>query len=310
MRFIDSHTEGEPTRVLLSDAYRSRTLEEVLAPWRDETGICTPPEELRALTANPRAPEACVGALLCKPSTPDADCAVFFFNKNAALGMCGHGAIGVAGTLEHLCELHRGSVRLETRAGIVEVRREVDGAFSFENVPSCVVMLGLELELPDCVVHGDVAYGGNEFFIVEEARAMRSTEEELAYTRSIRDALARQEVCGLHGPIDHVALFLQPSRSDANERSFVLCPNDTFDRSPCGTGSAARLAVLAAKRRLRELAPHIIESAIGSRFLMSFEHANDNAIIASIQGRAWITAEGTLETQHDPARSDGWREET
>ncbi len=310
MLFTDSHTEGEPTRVLLSDAYRLRPLQELLREWSDANGACVTPTALRALVANPRAPDACVGALLCRPSSPDADFGVFFFNAQAALGMCGHGAIGVGKTIDRFGGMLDGAVRIETRAGIVEVRRETNGAYSFENVPAFVVASRVKIALDQTIVTGTVAYGGNEFFLVEESRPLRSIEAELAYTRSIRDALVQQAVRGHTGLIDHVALFVQPAREDAQERSFVLCPNDTYDRSPCGTGSSARLAMLASEGRLREGAQHAIESAIGSRFIASFRGAAKGSIIARISGRAWITADGAMEEQRDPAQATGWSEST
>ncbi len=308
MLFTDSHTEGEPTRVLISDAHRSRALAALLDGWKDASGSCNPPASLRTLVANPRAPEACVGALLCRPNSQAADFGVFFFNAQAALGMCGHGAIGVGKTIDQFGGMPTGVIRLETRAGIVEVRREHGGAYSFENVPASVLASGVEVELGDRRVRGEVVYGGNEFFLLEEARPMRSVDAELRFTRSIRDALAKQGVRGRGGPIDHVALFLQPARSDAQERSFVLCPNDTYDRSPCGTGSSARLAVLASQGRLRAETPHAIESAIGSRFSTSYRDAPSNSVIVRIEGRAWITAGGALEEQEDPAQVHGWTE--
>ena len=310
MRFIDSHTEGEPTRVLFMEENGSRTLDDVLRVWNDGLNAAAPLAALRALVANPRAPEACVGALLCRPNSTDADFGVFFFNASAALGMCGHGTIGVAHSLHQLGGMAEGVIRLETRAGIVEVRREQDNEYSFENIPSRVVHRDIGCTLHGNDVRGDIAYGGNEFFVVEEPRAMRSIAEELAYTRSIRDALASMHRTGLHGPIDHIALFLQPSRADAQERSFVLCPNDTFDRSPCGTGSSARLAVLAARGRLQPSEVLVIESAIGSRFKTSYRIDDEEKIRARIQGRAWITADGTMQRTEDPAHADGWREHT
>ena len=189
MRFIDSHTEGEPTRVLFMEENGSRTLDDVLRVWNDGLNAAAPLAALRALVANPRAPEACVGAPLCRPNSTDADFGVFFFNASAALGMCGHGTIGVGHSLHQLGGMAEGVIRLETRAGIVEVRREQDNEYSFENIPSRLVHRDIVCTLHGNDVRGDIAYGGNEFFVVEEPRAMRSIAEELAYTRSIRDAL-------------------------------------------------------------------------------------------------------------------------
>lgn len=340
-RFIDSHTEGEPTRVLLADdnAPFSTTLPEILARWTSDGRLKIPPDML-ALAANPRAADATVCALVCAPSTRDAVCGVLFWNAAGALGMCGHATIGLARTLAWAgYDLPRVAT-FETRVGGVRVQTLDDGAINFTNVPSYVHARDVEVVLEQGgVVRGDIAWGGNWFFIVRNdgrvpagkaGRRMRSHEEELAYTNAIARGIAQANLRGgaeNGGVIDHVALILQPSRGDADARNFVLCPNGTFDRSPCGTGTSALLASLAARGELTPNAMWRQESAIGSLFCASYaaiegtprDDADENAaelspragsVIPSIAGRAFIVAEGRVVADHsDPSRRGGWIEE-
>jgi 4-hydroxyproline epimerase len=254
--------------------------------------------------------------------------------------MCGHATIGLARTLAWAgYDLPRVAT-FETRVGGVRVQTLDDGAINFTNVPSYVHARDVEVVLEQGgMARGDIAWGGNWFFIVRHdgrslagrtGRRMRSHEDELAYTNAIARGIARAKLRGgaeNGGVIDHVSLILQPSRGDADARNFVLCPNGTFDRSPCGTGTSALLASLAARG---ELAPNAMwrqESAIGSLFCASYaaiegtprDDADENAaelspragsVIPSIAGRAFIVAEGRVVADHsDPSRRGGWIEE-
>ncbi len=322
-RFVDSHTEGEPTRVLLAPdgGLFHLTLPELLAHWSIDGALAIPPECL-ALAANPRAADATVCALACRPSKPGASCGVLFWNASAPLGMCGHATIGLARTLRHIGFDLPMRATIETRVGDVVVESRDDGRFAFDNVPSRVHARDVEVTLAQGgIARGDVAWGGNWFFIVRHeglppgakaARAMRSHTEELAYAQSIFAALraanlrAGPENGGL---IDHVLLSFMPLRHGANARNFVLCPNGTFDRSPCGTGTSALLATLAARGELAEAAPWVQESAIGSVFEARYAACVGGAVRPTIAGRAFVVAEGSLVFDAaDPSREGGWRE--
>lgn len=315
-RVIDSHTEGEPTRVFLDDRapLAGRTVVDLLEEWRSAEGGWSVPPELLSLVAEPRAAAATVGAMLCSPSREDHAAGVLFFNSAGPLGMCGHGTIGLVATLRHLNRLSEGEHRFETPVGSVTVRTGEGGRVEVDNVEAHRHRAGVEVLVNGRMVRGDVAYGGNWFFIVDEDRDldMARADTQLAHTLAISNALERDGVRGAGGAvIDHIALFGRPVARDADSRNFVLCPNGSFDRSPCGTGTSAKLACLAADRRL---APGQIwrqESVIGSRFdawYRSVQGRGDN-ISPTIRGRAWVTAESIIMSDpDDPARANGWAE--
>ena len=325
-RFVDSHTEGEPTRVLLGPdgGLFQLTLPELLERWT-VGGTLTVPAECLALAANPRAADATVCALACRPSKPGAACGVLFWNASAPLGMCGHATIGLARTLRHIGFDLAPRALLETRVGDVTVTSRDDGRFAFDNVPSHVHARDVEVVLAQGgVARGDIAWGGNWFFIVRHdgrsgaapgakaGRAMRSLGEELAYADSILHGIRRAGIAGGRengGLIDHVLLLFLPSRREASARNFVLCPNGTFDRSPCGTGTSALLASLAARGELAEGATWTQESAIGSVFDARYAALAGGGVRPTIAGRAFIVAEGALVfDSSDPARTGDWRE--
>jgi 4-hydroxyproline epimerase len=316
--FIDSHTEGEPTRVLLAPdgGFLPCTLPEVLEAWTHGGRLEIPPAML-ALAANPRAADATVCALVCRPSRPDAAFGVLFWNASAPLGMCGHATIGLVQTLADLGLPPGGPLRIETRVGDVEASRRSDGRVSFANVPARVHAQETEVVLEQGgVARGDIAWGGNWFFIVRQdgakGRHMRSHAEELSYTNAVLRGIERAQLRGgleNGGLIDHVLVLFKPDRADAHARNFVLCPNGTFDRSPCGTGTSALLASLAARGELAEGAVWRQESAIGSMFEASYARDGAGCVIPTIAGRAFIVAQGTLRSDaRDPSREGGWKE--
>jgi proline racemase len=318
-RFIDSHTEGEPTRALVAadGGPLDATLPEVLAEWTRDGALAIPPAML-ALAANPRAADATVCALVCRPSRAEATCGVLYWNAAAALGMCGHATIGLARTLAHAGVAMPARATFETRVGEVVVETLADGRVSFENVPARVHALDLEVTLEQGgTVRGDLAWGGNWFFIVRldgaKGRAMRDAADELAFARSIERGIRAMGLAGGAGNgglIDHIALLFHPTRGDADARNFVLCPNGTFDRSPCGTGTSALLATLAARGELAEGAAWRQESAIGSLFEARFRAgARAGEVVPAIAGRAFVVADGRLvDDPSDPSRLGGWRE--
>lgn len=316
LRFVDSHTEGEPTRVFLDDGGtglfgRGESAAALARRWRAAGG---PPSELLALVAEPRAPVATVGVVLCPPEDPLCATGVVFVNAAGLLGMCGHGTIGLAVTLVDAGRIGLGEHRFETPVGVVAARVVGDGAVEVDNVPAFRHRAAVALDVDGRTVTGDVAWGGNWFFLVETDRHLDAAEPEtlLAETKRIRAALARAGVSGSEGaPIDHVALIERASRDGRDPRNFVLCPNDAYDRSPCGTGTSARLACLAAAGRLEPEVRLTQRSLIGSRFDAWYrpDPSGVDRVLPTIAGRAWVVAEGSLRLDaSDPSRGGGWHE--
>jgi 4-hydroxyproline epimerase len=292
---VDSHTEGEPTRVVVEGwpAPAGRTMAERRAFLLEHQ------DRLRqAVVCEPRGHDAVVGALLTSPVEPGAAAGVVFFNNAGGLGMCGHGLIGVVRTLEFLGRLHPGSVRIDTPVGTVAAELEEDGAVAIENVPAFCHERDVAVDVPGLgVVTGDVAWGGNWFFLtelpglpLELANAAALTD----VTSRILDALRAGGVTGKSGAgIDHVELFGPPRREDADARNFVLCPGRAYDRSPCGTGTSAKMAVLAARGKLPPGRRWRQESLTGSLFEGWIEE-RDGALVPHVRGRAFVTGRTTL----------------
>ncbi|MFZ2281538.1 MAG: proline racemase family protein [Prosthecobacter sp.] len=268
---IDSHTGGEPTRVVLGG----------MSPEDLET-------YRRAILCEPRGHEVIVGALLTVPKDTSCTAGVIFFNNVGRLGMCGHGLIGLITTLKHLGSISSGEHRIETPVGIVTATLHEDGHVSIRNVPSYRKAKAVQAG----GVIGDVAYGGNWFFLVSD-HGLALTRENIP--RLTQASLAMRAAVHAAGfpEVDHIELFA-PAHDPANHsRNFVLCPGGEYDRSPCGTGTSAKLACLAADGKL---APNEIwrqESIIGSVFEGSYT-PTENAIIPTITGTAFITSEATL----------------
>jgi 4-hydroxyproline epimerase len=252
----------------------------------------------RAVVLEPRGFEAIVGALLTPPVHSGSSCGVVFFNNVGPLWMCGHGLIGVVATLAFLGRAGTGLIQVDTPAGTVKAERAEDGLVTLQNVPSRLHAAGVTLEVPGLGrVTGDVAWGGNWFFLAEvpglEPDFSRRQELTRAAT-AIQVALRTQGITGEGGAeIDHVELFGPPSRSNAQSRNFVLCPGGEFDRSPCGTGTSAKMASLHAKGRLAVGEVWSQESLTGSLFRGWLEVQGDQ-LIPYVQGRAFITARSTL----------------
>ncbi len=295
IRVIDSHTGGEPTRVALDLDLPLGDGD--LSARRDS--LRTNHDWLRrALCTEPRGSDTVVGALLCKPTAPTSAAGVIFFNNVGYLSMCGHGMIGLAATLAHLGRLSAGSHRIETPAGVVQVELLGDGSVSIENIRSYRARSGVEVSIPDFgIVRGDVAWGGNWFFLperspipLEPANIPKLTD----FCWQVRRALSAAGITGEHSAeIDHIELTGPPSSSNADAKNFVLCPGGAYDRSPCGTGTSAKLACLAADGRLTEGKLWRQESIIGSIFTASYRRAADG-IIPTITGRAFVNAESTI----------------
>jgi proline racemase len=253
----------------------------------------------QAVVCEPRGHDAVVGALLTPPVEPGSAAGVVFFNNAGALGMCGHGLIGVVRTLEHLGRLAPGLVRIDTPVGSVGAELEPGGAVTVENVPAYVHELEVSVDVPGVGrVTGDVAWGGNWFFLAD---ALPGLDLDLAQAPALTNATARilaalrdAGVTGRGGePIDHVELFAPPRRRDADSRNFVLCPGLAWDRSPCGTGTSAKMAVLAARGKLAPGQRWRQESLTGSLFEGWLEE-RDGALVPRIRGHAYVTGRATL----------------
>lgn len=292
---VDSHTAGEPTRVVVAGGPElgAGPLSERRELFRREHDA-----RRRAVLCEPRGSEVLVGALLVPPVDRTCVAGVIFFNNVGYLGMCGHGTIGVAVTLGYLSRIAAGRHRLETPVGVVPFDYDGRNGVTLENVASyryakdtTVVVEGIGR------VTGDVAWGGNWFFLVEEPyeRLELSNVARLtAKSQAIRAALSRQGITGAEGTeIDHIELFGPPHDSRNHSRNFVLCPGGAYDRSPCGTGTSAKLACLAADGKLKPGAPWRQESIVGSVFCGSYRYETDR-LLPTISGQAYVTAAATL----------------
>lgn len=290
---IDSHTGGEPTRVVHAGFpdLGGGTMAERLGVFRSNH------DELRsAIASEPRAHNALVGALLCEPADPTAAAGVIFFNNVGYLGMCGHGTIGLVKTLEYMGRIGPGTHRIETPVGTVDATLNEDGSVTVANVPSFRHEASVSVRLDDgSSVTGDIAYGGNWFFLVRDCPleiALGNLDSLTNYSAAVRNALERDGITGAGGAeIDHVELF-GPS-GVADSRNFVLCPGREYDRSPCGTGTSAKLACLYADGKLDEGQIWRQESIVGSIFKGSYRVDGDK-LIPSITGSAFITAQVEL----------------
>lgn len=293
---IDSHTEGEPTRVV-TDGWpqpRGATMAERSQDLRTRSDHLR-----RAVLCEPRGYDAIVGAVLTPPVNADSTVGVIFFNNGTYLGMCGHGTIGVVRTLQHLGRIQPGTIRLDTPVGTVSAELGQDGSVTIENVPSFCHARNVSVDVPGVgPVVGDVAWGGNWFFITHDtpvavtaANAKRLTQ----VTQAIQDALNSAGVTGANGePIDHIEISAVPTRADADCKNFVLCSGGEYDRSPCGTGTSAKLAVLYAKGEIALGACWRQESITGSLFTGWLTANERGELIPHVRGTAYVTGEATL----------------
>lgn len=290
---IDSHTAGEPTRLVIAGGpdLGGGSLSERAGLFRERF------DRYRSAIVNePRGSDTVVGALLCPPHRADCQLGVIFFNNVGLLGMCGHGTIGVIASLAHAGQLGPGAVRIDTPVGPVDARLHDDGQVELANVPSYRRARAITVEVPGIgPVTGDVAWGGNWFFLAEarDLALERANVEALTdFTWRVRQALNTQG----HPDVDHVELFTTPRSPGGRSRNFVLCPGKAYDRSPCGTGTSAKLACLAADGKLAEGEEWVQESVIGSSFRGRYRWLDRAAgtIAPTIIGRAWVTAESRL----------------
>ncbi|MDH3821962.1 MAG: proline racemase family protein [Gammaproteobacteria bacterium] len=307
MRVIDSHTEGEPTRVIIEGGpdLGAGSMRDRIARFADEF------DHVRKMAIlEPRGSDAIVGALLCEPTQDDCAAGVLFFNNRGYLGMCGHGSIGVAVTLAYLGKIGLGESKLETPVGVISVNLVDENTVTVENVSSYRYRRDVMVDVPKLgMVTGDIAWGGNWFFLCKESPFPINLDNERALTDAalkVQNALWNQGITGRDdGEIDHIEFFADAEASDADSRNFVLCPGGAYDRSPCGTGTSAKLACLADDGVLAPGTDWIQESIIGSRFVARYALNENGEIIPSITGRAFICADATLIQQGDDPFRNG-----
>jgi 4-hydroxyproline epimerase len=300
LQIIDSHTGGEPTRVVVAGG-----------PDLGRGPIAARRERFRnefdryrsAVVNEPRGSEVIVGALLLEPEDRSCAAGVIFFNNVGYIGMCGHGTIGLVATLAHLGRIGPGDHRIETPVGIVSATLHRDGTVTVANVASWRTRKAVTVEVPGHgAVTGDIAWGGNWFFLVEQHGQeidLRNVEVLTEFSWRVRRAVNAQG----YPEVDHVELYGAPSVPGASSRNFVHCPGGAYDRSPCGTGTSAKLACLAADGKLAEGAPWVQESIIGSTFRCAYRWLDraEGKISPLITGSASINAEITqILDERDP----------
>jgi 4-hydroxyproline epimerase len=295
VKVVDSHTGGEPTRVVISGGpdLGNDALSNRVARFRNEYD-----DFRRAVVNEPRGSDAVVGALLCLPVDKSCVTGVIYFNGVSYLGMCGHGTIGVVATLAYLKRIGPGAHAIETPVGVVVAHLDEEGKVEVANVPSYRLATNVTVEVPGIGrVTGDVAWGGNWFFLVKEHSedlVLENLDRLMDFTLRVREALAQAGITGVGGhEIDHVELFAPSKLAGVDSKNFVLCPGKAYDRSPCGTGTSAKLACLVADGKLSEGEVWRQESIVGSVFEGRVK-VIDNVVHPRIKGSAFITADSDL----------------
>jgi 4-hydroxyproline epimerase len=306
VKVIDSHTGGEPTRIVIdgipdlgggSMAQQSQVFREKF-DW------------LRSSVANePRGHDAMVGALLLPPQDPRHLCGVIYFNNHSTLNMCIHGTVGLGVTLAHMGQITTGSYLVETPVGTITLHLNADGSVTVNNVPSYRYRHAVSVEVPGFgSITGDIAWGGNWFFLIQDQGPLVQRENIPALTQfaaAVKQALADQGITGADGgEIDHIETFGPPTdRNAADSKNFVLCPGNAYDRSPCGTGTSAKLACLFADGKLAPGAIWRQAGILDSVFEGSVAPVEGNTVIPTVTGRAWIIGESTyFFSPNDPFR--------
>ena len=295
IRIIDSHTGGEPTRLVVSGGpdLGTGSLAERLERFRNEH------DDFRSAVVNePRGSDVMVGALLCEPTDRSSVAGVIFFNNVGYLGMCGHGTIGLVATLEYMGRIRPGEHRIDTPVGAVTAMLHENGEVSVNNVASYRKAQNVTLDVPGHgAVTGDVAWGGNWFFLVSDHNrqlTLANVEELTNFTWAIRLALRANGITGDDGKeIDHVELFAASQLTGVDSKNFVLCPGKAYDRSPCGTGTSAKLACLYADGKIREGQIWRQESIVGTVFEGSIK-LRDGKVYPSVRGSAFVNADAEL----------------
>jgi 4-hydroxyproline epimerase len=292
---VDSHTGGEPTRLVVAGGpdLGSGSMADRLKRFRTDN------DHFRSAVVNePRGSDVVVGALLCEPENHTCSAGVIFFNNVGYLGMCGHGTIGLIASLAHMGRIEAGEHRIETPVGIVTATLHESGEVTVENVVSYRKAANVAVDVPGFgTVRGDIAWGGNWFYLIAEhgfELSLSNVEQLTDFTWAVRQALNAAGIAGDSGhEIDHIELFATSSTLGVNSKNFVLCPGKAYDRSPCGTGTSAKLACLYADGKLREGDVWRQESIVGSVFEGRIE-VRDGRVYPSITGAAYVNAESEL----------------
>ena len=309
MRVIDSHTEGEPTRLVVEggpDLGNGPLSERRKIFARDF-------DSYRSFAVNePRGYDALVGALLCEPVDRTCAAGLIFFNNVGYLGMCGHGTIGAAVTLAHMGRIGPGTHRFETPVGTVSVELRSRNEVAIENVASYRYREDVALDVEGLGrVEGDIAWGGNWFFLAKSTPyplTMANIPELTRAADAVSKALAAKGITGTdRAAVDHIEFFGPAGTADGNSRNFVLCPGGAYDRSPCGTGTSAKVACLAASGKLAPGVDWIQESIVGSRFRARYRLDSQGSVIPSIVGRAYVVSEANLLRDAADPFADGLR---
>ncbi len=303
VRVMDSHTEGEPTRVVIEGGpdLGGGTMKERASRFEQYHD-----DFRRWLMLEPRGYDYLVGALICPPTQKHQAAGVLFFNNVGLLGMCGHGTIGVAVTLSQLGRIGPGWQSLDTPVGEVRIECLNDHQVAITNVPSWRYRKGVVLEIPGYgQVIGDIAWGGNWFFLTEQSPCpieLPFLASLTSFAQDIREQLEKHAITGDSGElIDHIEITGPSARHTHGARNFVLCPGGAYDRSPCGTGTSAKLACLAAEGKLEPGQSWFQESVIGSCFEASYQRLDGQRILPRIMGSAYVYSEATFTTHHaDP----------
>ncbi|MBI5706000.1 MAG: proline racemase family protein [Armatimonadetes bacterium] len=326
IRFVDSHTGGEPTRVIVNGGpdLDGATMETRRADFAARF------DAFRSAVVNePRGSDVLVGALLTEPVSLDSVAGVIFFNNVGTLWMCGHGTIGVVETLRHLGRVEPGPIGLDTPVGRVVATLHESGDVSFENVPSYRHRTAVPVRLASGqTVTGDIAWGGNWFYLCQDHGQVLELSRAAALTEfcwQVREALEREGVTGAEGGlIDHIELLGPSAHPGVLAKNFVLCPGGAYDRSPCGTGTSAKLACLFEDGKIAEGEEIVLESITGSVFRGKVRKplplgaqregegvgdggsgSRSNGVIPTVTGRAWVTAEGDLLLDRSDPIRDG-----
>ncbi len=303
--YLDSHTGGEPTRLITSlpfDLGTGSVAEKLSTLKKNHDDL------RRTVLLEPRGSDVLVGAYLVPPADPTCQFGVIYFNNVGYLGMCGHGTIGLIASLAYMGKVTPGVIRVETPVGVVEATLhkneagEYPNKVSVQNIPAYRHLTHVPVTVDGKTVHGDVAWGGNWFFLVHDHGMdvnMQNLEALTDFSWRVREQLTANGITGANGAeIDHVELFA--STPEADSKSFVLCPGKAYDRSPCGTGTSAKLACLYGDGKLQVGQVWKQQSVVGSIFEGSIQ-IQDNRIIPTITGEAWVMSEGSiLVDERDP----------
>lgn len=305
---IDSHTAGAPTRIIVDGAPRLKG--STMMEKKKDLEKNHP--EIRTIAMNePRGHQECFGCILAEPTVPEADTGVIFMDPAGCLNMCGHGSIGVASVLVETGRVKvtepYTTVCLETPAGLVHVKVKVENGraveATMEGVPSFIYKEDVELDVPGVgIVKGDVAFGGSFFFIFEgkqlgieisRKNVSENVEKALAIMKTANDVLDIKHPELDIDTIDLVEIYGPPKHPDADLQNMVVLGEGQTDRSPCGTGTSAKLSVLYKKGKLKIGEKFVHESVLGTLFtgrvLRETKVGSYDAIIPEITGSAYIT---------------------